>query len=348
MLKTRTSLFILLLAVVCLIAGCTKPSPTVVVPEPTLPAEVEITQTAEPVLAPTETPLVMLDAELVLWAPESANQDLIQQFDASLGAYAQTNGLSFVRTSSLSAAQVSERVKVVVSAASASEVGALAGELPQVQFLSVAPQSPNSTDNLSVMVTGAASRDQLSFLAGYALALGTADYRVGALSQAGTAEGQASRDAFVTGARFHCGLCNSRYVPVEYYPFTAEISDPANPADWQAAADSLLAKAVTAMFVQPEVITPDLVAYLNSKNVTMIAIEGQPELQNIQKLMGVLGSGVNLDSVLGRLLLGEPVGEVKAGIELKNVNRELLSDGRVILFERIKQDLLDGYIKTLP
>jgi len=42
------------------------------------------------------------------------------------------------------------------------------------------------------------------------------------------------------------------------------------------------------------------------------------------------------------------VGMVRAGINLNQVNRELLSEGRLILFERIKQDLLDGYIKTLP
>lgn len=45
---------------------------------------------------------------------------------------------------------------------------------------------------------------------------------------------------------------------------------------------------------------------------------------------------------------GESVGIVRTGIELKQVNRDILSDGRVILFERIKQDLLDGYIKPLP
>ncbi len=199
-----------------------------------------------------------------------------------------------------------------------------------------------------MVVTADSSRDQLSFLAGYTLALGIPDFRVGVLSQAGTPEGQMTRDAFVTGARFHCGLCNARFAPVEYYPFTAEITDPANPADWQAAADALLAKAVTGIFLQPELSTPELIAYLNSKNITMIGIEGQPHLESIQKLLGVLSGGIDLEPALGQLLLGESVGVVKAGIELKQINRDLFSDGRLILFERIKQDLLDGYIKTLP
>jgi len=36
------------------------------------------------------------------------------------------------------------------------------------------------------------------------------------------------------------------------------------------------------------------------------------------------------------------------GARWPQVNRDLFSDGCVILFERIKQDLLDGFIKTLP
>ena len=171
---------------------------------------------------------------------------------------------------------------------------------------------------------------------------------MGVLSQAGTVEGQTTRDAFVTGARFHCGLCNARFVPVEYYPFTAEITDPTNAADWQAAADVLLAKAVTGIFVQPEVSTPELIAYLNSRSVTLIGVEGQPNLESAQSLLGVLSSGLDLQPALEKLMQGESVGIVRTGIELKQVNRDILSDGRVILFERIKQDLLDGYIKPLP
>jgi hypothetical protein len=292
--------------------------------------------------------VVQLDADILLWAPENADQALTEQLEDELRAYADTNGHSFAITNSLSAAQLSPDVRVVVSLATPGEVEALASVLPQVQFLALNAPGLTPTENLSVVVTAEASRDQLSFLAGYTLALGIPDFRVGVLSQAGTSEGQTTRDAFVTGARFHCGLCNARFAPVEYYPFTAEVTDPANPADWQAAVEALLAKSVTGIFVQPELSTPEMIAYLNSKNITLIGVEGQPNLESIQKLLGVLSGGIDLEPALGQLLLGESVGVVKAGIDLKQVNRDLFSDGRMILFERIKQDLLDGYIKTLP
>ncbi len=348
MFKRRMRLPLLLVVLALLFSACnSQPQPTITV-EATPPPAVETPTVTAPTEFPTAIPIVLLEADLLLWAPENADQTLIAQLENKLSAYADANGHSFTLTTSLSAPQLSPDVKVVISLASASEVTALASVLPQIQFLALNAPNLTPTDNLSLVITAESSRDQLSFLAGYALALGTPDFRVGVLSQAATPEGQITRDAFVTGARFHCGLCNARFAPVEYYPFTAEVTDPGNPADWQAAADALLAKSVTAIFVQPEIATPELVSYLNSKNITVIGIEGQPNLEIVQKLLGVLSSGIDLEPVLGRLLLGESGGVVKAGIELKQVNRDLFSDGRMILFERIKQDLLDGFIKTLP
>jgi len=348
MLTRRTRLPLILLILVLLLTSCNRQ------PQPTLTVEVTQSPTTEmPTVTelpdiPTATPVVILDSELLLWAPENADQTLTGMLRNELSAYAEANGHTFAVTASLSAAQLSPNVRAVVSLASPGEVLSLASALPQVQFLGLNMPETTPTDNLSVVVTAESSRDQLSFLAGYTLALGIPDFRVGVMSQAGTPEGQTARDAFVTGARFHCGLCNARFAPVEYYPFTAEVTDPSNPADWQVAADALLAKSVTGIFVQPELSTPELLAYLNSKNITLIGVEAQPNLESVQKLLGVLSSGIDLEPALARLLLGESVGVVKAGIELTQVNPDLFSDGRVILFERIKQDLLDGYIKTLP
>lgn len=344
----RIHLPVILLVLVLLLSACNN-HPQLTAPVAlTQPPTVEAPTETEPADIPTATPVVLLDADLVLWAPESVDPTLAEQLEKELSAYADTNGHTLALTTSLSTAQLSPNVRVVVSLASRNEVEPLASVLPQVQFLALNASDLVPAENLSLVIIGEPSRDQLGFLAGYILALGTPDFRVGVLSQAGTPEGQITRDAFVTGARFYCGLCNARFAPVEYYPFTAEVSDPANPADWQAAVDALLAKSVTSIFVQPELSTPELIAYLNSKNITLIGVEGQPNLESIQRLLGVLSSGIDIEPALGRLLLGESAGEVKAGIELKQVNRDLFSDGRVILFERIKQDLLDGYIKTLP
>ena len=348
MFKNRSLLVLILLALTLLASACnrsTQPPASETTPQTGV---VEMPTDAVPTELPTATPILILDAELLLWAPESADRALADQTESTLRAYADANGRSFTKTTSLSAAQLSPNVRVVVSLASQEEIESLAAVLPQVQFLALNAPNLTPTGNLNVVISSESSRDQLSFLAGYVLALGVPDFRVGVLSLASTPEGQTTRDAFVTGARFYCGLCNARFAPVEYYPFTAEVSDPGNPANWQAAADALLAKSVTGIFVQPELSSPELIAYLNSKNITLIGIAGQPNIESAQRLMGLLSSGMDIEPILGRLLQGESVGMVRAGINLNQVNRELLSDGRLILFERIKQDLLDGYIKTLP
>ncbi len=216
MFKRRLRLPLLLVVLALLCSACNNPSQPTVTVEATQPPAVEIPTMTAPAELPTVTPIVLLEADLLLWAPENADQALIDQLENELIAYADANGHSFALTTSLSASQLSPGVKVVISLASASEVEALASVLPQVHFLALNAPNLTTTENLSLVVTAESSRDQLSFLAGYTLALGTPDFRVGVLSQAATQEGQITRDAFVTGARFHCGLCNARFAPVEY------------------------------------------------------------------------------------------------------------------------------------
>jgi hypothetical protein len=139
-------------------------------------------------------------------------------------------------------------------------------------------------------------------------------------------------------------------MPVNYYPFTAEVTAPLNPEDWQAAVDSLLELAVTAMFVQPEISSLDLMTYLASKNITVIGVEGQAGLEAAGKVVGVLGSDLyaSVLSAVSGLLAGEEIGSNTGSLELTQINRDLMSDGRHILFERIREDLLNGLIKDRP
>ena len=76
------------------------PTPTAEVTQPQL---VETTLTVEPTESPTATPIVLLDAEILLWAPESADQALAAQLNNEVGSYANANGYSFAVTPTLSA-----------------------------------------------------------------------------------------------------------------------------------------------------------------------------------------------------------------------------------------------------
>ena len=162
--------------------------------------------------------------------------------------------------------------------------------------------------------------------------------------------GNRTRDSFITGVRYHCGLCSARYMPVNYYPFTAQVSNPPDPANWQTAVDSLLELAVNSIYVQPEISSLDLMTYLSSKNIAVIGVEGQAGLEGANRLMGVLGSDIYLsaENAVSKILNGEELGNSTGSLELKQVNPDFISDGRLILFERVREDLLNGLVKDSP
>jgi len=172
MFKKRIHLPLVLLVFVLLFSACNNQPQLTLTVEVTQPPAVEEPTEIEPTDLPTATPVVLLEADLLLWAPENADQILTGQLENELSAYADANGHSFALTNSLSAAQLGLGVRVVVSLASPSEVESLASVLPQVQFLALNAPNLVPTENLSLVITTESSRDQLSFLAGYALALG--------------------------------------------------------------------------------------------------------------------------------------------------------------------------------
>ncbi|MGB4440824.1 MAG: hypothetical protein WBJ62_01170, partial [Coriobacteriia bacterium] len=280
------------------------------------------------------------------WAPDDVDSAQVQIYFDQLSEYSDQNGVTFERRSTLNAAELSEQVKVVVSMVSAQAIHTIAPAAQQVQFLAVGAGDVPTGGNVHAVSGLGVSVAQRAFLAGYALALTTTDYRVGVLSQAGTADGLATKDGFVIGAQYYCGICNSRYAPILFYPFAAEITDPANPVDWQAAADALMASAVTAMYVQPEVSSSELMSYLQTKNVRVILTEGQTGEDGANVVAVLSSSGaVDLTPALNDLLVGLSVGTVTSSINLTLINEEIITPGRLGLIERVKAELLAGEIQ---
>jgi hypothetical protein len=66
--------------------------------------------------------------------------------------------------------------------------------------------------------------------------------------------------------------------------------------------------------------------------------------------VGVLTAGGSADvvSAVEKLLNGEAPVSGASGVALGQINADLMSEGRQILFERIRQQMLDGLVKTLP
>lgn len=356
--KRRYRVLGVLLVLLLLLAACKQetPAPTpVIVSNYTPPAEtvanpgdvvpspvpVEPTDDAEPVQ------VNQTDAQLVLWAPASADANLAQNLHSQLEAYASQNALRFERLENLSPSQLGLQTQLVVALSSLPEAQAMAEANALVQYLFVGDAEVSTLPNLHILSQTQALPEQLSFLAGLAAVLGTPEYRVGSITMSNTQAGQIARDGFLTGARYYCGLCRSRYTPLIVYPIQVELEDATN---WQGAVDSLVSQEVKIVFVQPEVSSAELINTLNTHGITLIAIEGQSGLDVAQNVLGVLRSGAiaDISPIVERILAHESLGIIRTGIELSRVDESKLGAGKQILFERYKEDLLNGEIKALP
>lgn len=352
MIKTKPALIFILLTLVLLVSGCNQQLPTATL----APVETQVTENVETIVEtatetaiPTQSVQTLISSDIVLWAGAgSAHNEVLAE---RLSAFAQANGYTFESHERIEPGQITPSVKVLVATVEAKQIEDLNQQIPGLKIVAVdANGLTPGLVNVHAVTSEGGTPEQRAFLAGYALALTTTDFRVGAITQSGDDLGNRTRDSFVTGVRYFCGLCSARYMPVNYYPFTAEVTAPLNPEDWQAAVDSLLELAVTAMFVQPEISSLDLMTYLASKNITVIGVEGQAGLEAAGKVVGVLGSDLyaSVLSAVSGLLAGEDIGNSTGSLELTQINRDLMSDGRHILFERIREDLLNGFIKDRP
>ena len=84
MFKNRSLLVLILLALTLLASACnrsTQPPASETTPQTSV---VEMPTDAVPTELPTATPILILDAELLLWAPESADQAMADQTESAL------------------------------------------------------------------------------------------------------------------------------------------------------------------------------------------------------------------------------------------------------------------------
>ncbi len=355
MTKTKPTLVLLLLTLVLLVSACNQQQLTATL-APVNTQAIETEEIVMPVLTetaiPTEPARVLASSDIVFWAGAGSVHN--EALSERLTTFAQSNNFTFERHESINAEQITPSVKILITTADAAQIESINQQIPDLKIVAVdvSGLTPGLV-NVHTVTSEGGTAEQRAFLAGYALALTTPDYRVGVLTLFEDDLGNRTRDSFIVGARYFCGLCKPLYPPFisqPYYPLFAEMSAPTDSANWQAAADSLLNLAVTAIYVQPEISSLDLMTYLASKNVTIVGVEGQAGLEAVGEVVGVLGSDLyaSVEAAVIGLLAGEEIGSSTGSLELKQINPDLMSDGRHILFERIREDLLNGVIKDRP
>jgi hypothetical protein len=285
----------------------------------------------------------------VLLAPADADPAMSEALRSLLTGLAEQAGLGFEVRTSLDAAELGN-VHIVVALPPATGLAELAAEAQGTQFLAFGFQELQPAKNLSVITSPAGRPDQLGFLAGYLAAVITEDWRVGVVSEAGTAVGKAASLGFRNGVTYFCGLCLPVYPPFPNrgYPVQVDLPEGAGVADWQAAIDTLATWQVETVFVYPAVADDQLLADLTGAEINLV-VAGPPAATWREHWVASLGSQDPLQSLPGlwaKLLVGEGGEEVSLPLSLTGANPDLLSPGRQHLVETMLADLLAGFIDT--
>jgi hypothetical protein len=303
------------------------------------------TSTASPSLTPTpEQPLVIL-----LAAPD-ADANLVGALQTQLTELADQEGLGFELRQELTPSELGEAVRLVVVPAPDPGLAALVAAAPQVQFLAVDISGIEPAGNLSSVSAGGITPDQLAFAAGYMAATVTDDWRVGVISEAGTAAGEAAELGFTNGVFFLCGLCRpvNPPFPIPGYPLVAQVSPGGGEADWQSAISYFQEWQVGTVYVAPEVADPGLLGALAEAGINIIGTQAPPAdvKPSWVATLGYADLMPAIDTLLPSILDGQGSQQIQLPVTIQNVNEALLSPGRQRLVEEMLVDLMAGYIDT--
>ncbi len=328
--------------------SCSQASPTIATP--TLG---QVTATPLPTDTPAPSPTPTPEAPTaVLLATEDADPALSAALRDLLTGLAKQAGLEFQVRTSLNAAELGN-VRIVVALPPISGLAELAASAPETQFLAFGAQGLQPTPNLSVLASPAGRPDQLGFLAGYLAAVITEDWRVGVVSEAGTAAGKAASLGFRNGVTYFCGLCLPVYPPFPKrgYPVQVDLPEGASVEDWQAAVDTLATWQVGTVFVYPSVADKQLLADLAGAGINIIMASSTTAPANAWREHWVASLGsqdplLSLPDLWAKLLAGKGGEEVSLPLGFTGTNPDLLSPGRQRLVETMLADLLAGFIDT--
>lgn len=331
--KSLHLLFSLLTLAALILSACNGSSQTAA-PSPVEPT---VTATLEPTPTPTPSPRV------ILYAPDGGDAALRDALKTHLDTLAADEGLQVDARTALSAADLTADVRAVVALAPAANLTELSAAAPQIGFAAFGVEGIQPAGNLSTVSVGGVDSRKQAFLAGYTAALVTVDWRVGVILSAADTESPAVQEGFTNGAYYLCNFCNPVYPPYIAYPQVAQMN---TTADWQTAADALIAQNVQTVFIPASASSPELLTYLNTNGIKMIGGSAPGNDLDGNWLATVQGGSAEnaLDSIWQDLLAGKGGATLSTALDLTDVNADVLTPGKMEMVNHIIEQLSGGWI----
>jgi hypothetical protein len=341
----RTILIIMLGLFGLWIVGCRqnapKPTPTPILPSPTPTSP----PTETPAPTPTSTPLSPL---AVLLAPPGSDADQAQVLQSALNEPIGAAGLRWQVRPSLSQADFTPELRLVIVLPPDPGVAAWASAAPQTQFLAVAIPGVEPAVNLSVIAASRERSDQQGFMAGVIAAMLTPEWRIGVIGLAENVSAKAAENAFINGGTYFCGLCLQAYPPFYDYPTVVNLPASASSAEWREIGNYMIDHIVKTVYVVPGAGDASMFEALAQANVILIG-ENMPSEAVRARWAVSLRPEETLPVVLELLpdlLDGKAGVKVAMPLTLLEVNPDLFSPGRQRLAQATLDDLLAGFIDT--
>jgi len=302
-----------------------------------------------PTFAPTHTPSLTPPPLAILWASPGADPELVAEAQSILSEAAAQQAWQFSQREGLTEAdfQTEGEIAVVVALPPLQDLAALISAAPSTRFIALGATDLEVSPNLTTIGASGAPPDYLGFVAGYIAAVITEDWRVGVIAVSDTAEGQAAREGFLTGAKYFCGLCQQLYPPYYNYPLYYEQVSGASSDAWRAAADQLIGLAVTTIYVAPGAGDQALLEYLAQSGIAIIGSISPPEALQSNWVATVEADLLAaLRGQLPQALIGEADVTASLPVRISHVNENLLSPGKLANVEETLSILELGLIAT--
>jgi hypothetical protein len=321
-----------------LLAGC-RGAPA---EQPTPEAPTIAPATAIPTEAPTAAPL---PGVILLVAGAETDAGLLNAAQTRLNELAQSAGLSLETRPDLQPGDLKPEWKVVVFLTPPANLQDLLNAAPQTQFVVASESDLGPAGNLSVVRL---RPENQAFMAGYASVVIANDWRAAGLLPLDEPLGTLKSTAFVKGGQYFCGLCNSYYSPIVRFPIFSQLPKGSAPEQWLAAADELNQSYIFLYYISPEAASVDLMYTLATRGVFLVGGQTPPdEVRSLYAATIRYNLADALSSLWPAVNSGQGGQNVEAGLELADINPDILTPGKQMLIEQTLADLQAGLVYPL-
>lgn len=297
---------------------------------------------------PTATPLP--PDRVVLVAPADTDTSLLAGAQAALAELSASSELEFETRQEITSTMLSADIKIVVFLYHPENLGSLAANAPDTQFVAISELNWSPPSNVTIIRV---KQNDVVFLSGYIAAILAPNYRAGALLAAENVE---INQAFLNGVHYYCGICAASIYPLNKYPVYSQQPAGSTPEAWQAAFEEINLNKVNVLFVPQEAASAQLLSYLSAQDVALIGIQ-TPSVEGQSRWAATINVDkiTPLQEIWPDLTAGNGGRIVNADISISDTQSLTvldgsvwLSEGKQVLVNKIIQLLREDLISALP